>query len=108
MKRSEQSAESEQQSQPAESIGEDDQRERSAQSTRENEPQEQQSEEDTAGGKSDQPCRGADDQRKSRSWRQREALLGGVTIAAHEVALRNRISMQHWEKVAEMAATDQG
>lgn len=98
----EQSTESEKQSQPAESIGEDEQRERSAQSTGENEPQEQQSEEDTAKANQTSHVEG----RRSAKVAELEAKkhYWAESLSAHEVALRNRISMQHWEKVAEMAA----
>lgn len=98
----EQSTESEKQSQPAESIGEDEQRERSAQSTGENEPQEQQSEEDTAKANQTSHVEG----RRSAKVAELEAKkhYWAESLSAHEVALRNRISMQNWEKVAEMAA----
>lgn len=90
------------QGQPAESIGEDDQRERPAQSTEENEPQEQQSEEDTAEANQTSHVEG----RRSAKVAELEAKkhYWAESLSAHEVALRNRISMQHWEKVAEMAA----
>ncbi len=85
----EQSAESEQQSHPAENIGEDDQRE-------------QQSEEDTAEANQTSRVEG----RRSAKVAELEAKkhYWAESLSAHEVALRNRISMQHWEKVAEMAA----
>ena len=97
----EQSTESEKQSQPAESIGEDEQRERSAQSTGENEPQEQ-PEEDTAKANQTSHVEG----RRSAKVAELEAKkhYWAESLSAHEVALRNRISMQNWEKVAEMAA----
>ncbi len=90
------------QEQPAESIGEDEQRERSAQSTGENEPQEQQSEEDTAKANQTSHVEG----RRSAKVAELEAKkhYWAESLSAHEVALRNRISMQNWEKVAEMAA----
>lgn len=85
----EQSAESEQQSHPAENIGEDDQRE-------------QQSEEDTAEANQTSHVEG----RRSAKVAELEAKkhYWAESLSAHEVALRNRISMQNWEKVAEMAA----
>ena len=91
--------EAQEQSQPAESIGEDEQRERPAQSTGENEPQEQ---EDTA--EVNQTSHVED--RRSAKVAELEAKkhYWAESLSAHEVALRNRISMQHWEKVAEMAA----
>lgn len=90
------------QGQPAESIGEDEQRERSAQSTGENEPQEQQPEEDTAKANQTSHVEG----RRSAKVAELEAKkhYWAESLSAHEVALRNRISMQNWEKVAEMAA----
>ena len=93
--------EAQEQSQSAESIGEDEQRERSAQSTGENEPQEQQSEEDTAKAKQASHVEG----RRSAKVAELEAKkhYWAESLSAHEVALRNRISMQNWEKVAEMA-----
>lgn len=95
----EQSAESEQQSQPTEKIGEAEQRERPAQSTEENEPQEQ---EDTAEVNQTNHVEG----RRSAKVAELEAKkhYWAESLSAHEVALKNRISMQHWEKVAEMAA----
>ena len=95
----EQSAESEQQSQQAESIGEEEQRERPTQSTGENE---QQSQEDTAEVNQTSHVEG----RRSAKVAELEAKkhYWAESLSAHEVALRNRISMQHWEKVAEMAA----
>jgi len=94
--------EAQEQSQSAESIGEDEQRERSAQSTGENEPQEQQSEEDTAEANQTRHVEG----RRSAKVAELEAKkhYWAESLSAHEVALRNRIGMQHWEKVAEMAA----
>lgn len=94
--------EAQEQSQPAESIGEDEHRERPAQSTEENEPQEQQSEEDTAKANQTSHVEG----RRSAKVAELEAKkhYWAESLSAHEVALRNRISMQHWEKVAEMAA----
>lgn len=97
----EQSAESEQQSQQAESIGEEEQRERPAQSAGESGPQEQQSKEDTTEVNQTSHVEG----RRSAKVAELEAKkhYWAESLSAHEVALRNRISMQNWEKVAEMA-----
>lgn len=97
----EKSAASEQQSQQAESIGEEEQRERPTQSTGENEQQEQQSQEDTAEVNQTSHVEG----RRSAKVAELEAKkhYWAESLSAHEVALRNRISMQNWKKVAEMA-----
>ena len=97
----EQSAESEQQSQTAENIGEGEQRERPAQSAGESGPQEQQSKKDTTAVNQTSHVEG----RRSAKVAELEAKkhYWAESLSAHEVALRNRISMQNWEKVAEMA-----
>ena len=65
-------------------------------------PQGQQSEEDTAKANQTSHVEG----RRSAKVAELEAKkhYWAESLSAHEVALRNRISMQNWEKVAEMAA----